>query len=244
VLTGAAKSYRNSWIEGDRFVYTLGMSPTGTRVIAYLRVSTSEQAESGAGMDAQRAAITAEVERRGWILMATLEDAGVSGKSRKGRKGLAAALAMLEAGAADALIVSKVDRVARSLLDFCTLTEEAKQGGWSIIALDAAFDQTTPQGRAMTQMLGVFAELEREMISQRTKDGLAAKRVQGVQLGRRVETPERVDARIQRQRAEGMSFGRIANGLNEDAIPTVHGGVQWYAATVRAVLQRQMAAAQ
>ena len=214
------------------------MSPSGTKVVGYVRVSTQEQADSGAGLAAQRTAIEAEVKRRGWVLVAILEDAGVSGKSTKNRKALDAALSMLEAHVADGLVVAKVDRLARSLIDFCQLTEQAKAGGWSLIALDAAFDQTTPQGRAMTQMLGVFAELEREMISQRTKDGLAAKRADGVVLGRPRILPERVVSRIQRQRAAGASLGAIAVNLNDDAIPTAHGGAQWHASTVRAVLNR------
>jgi DNA invertase Pin-like site-specific DNA recombinase len=183
-------------------------------------------------------AIEAEAERRGWTLITILEDAGVSAKSTKGRKGLEAAITLIEAGGADALVASKVDRVARSLLDFCSIVDRAKRNRWSLICLDAGFDQTTPQGRAMVQMLGVFAELERELISQRTRDGLAAKKAAGGRLGRPVNTPERVVERIRRQRASGASLGAIAAGLNDDAIPTAQSGAQWHASTVRAVLAR------
>lgn len=214
------------------------MSPAGTRVVAYVRVSTQEQADSGAGLAAQRAAIEAEVKRRGWKLIAILEDAGVSGKSTNGRKALQGALSMLEAGAAEALVVTKVDRLARSLIDFCGLMEQAKRGGWALIALDAAFDMTTPQGRAMTQMLGVFAELERGLISQRTKDGLAAKRAMGVVIGRPRTMPDRVVDRIRREHKSGRSLAAIARSLNEDAIPTAQGGAAWHPSTVKAVIAR------
>ncbi|HWE55799.1 MAG TPA: recombinase family protein [Acidimicrobiales bacterium] len=214
------------------------MNARGSRVVGYVRVSTVEQAESGAGLAAQRAAIEAEAERRGWVLVAVLQDAGVSGKSTKGRSGLEAALALIEAGGADALVAAKVDRLARSLIDFCGLMERAKAGGWSLVALDAGFDMATPQGRAMVQMLGVFAELERAMISQRTRDGLAAKKAAGVQLGRRSNVSERVMARVHRERAAGRSLAAIASGLNRDAIPTSQGGRCWHPSTVAHLLGR------
>ena len=92
------------------------------RVAAYVRVSTSEQADSGAGLLAQRAAIDAEGERRGWDIR-LFEDAGASGKSLSGRPGLLAALEVVEQGEASALVVAKLDRLSRSLLDFASLME-------------------------------------------------------------------------------------------------------------------------
>lgn len=86
------------------------------RVIGYVRVSTEEQGVSGAGLQAQRAAIIAECERRGWTLVEIAEDVG-SGKSLK-RPGIRMALDMLAAGDASALVVAKLDRLSRSMLDF------------------------------------------------------------------------------------------------------------------------------
>src|SRR3954469_5676226 len=93
-----------------------------TRYLAYLRVSTSEQADSRAGIDAQRAAILAEATRRGWseASLEWIEDAGYSGKDTK-RPGLRMALEALERGKATALVVAKMDRLSRSLLDFMTI---------------------------------------------------------------------------------------------------------------------------
>ena len=87
------------------------------RVIGYVRVSTEEQGMSGAGLQAQRAAIIAECERRGWTLVEIAEDVGRSGKDLK-RPGIRAALDMLAAGDASALVVAKLDRLSRSMLDF------------------------------------------------------------------------------------------------------------------------------
>ena len=217
----------------------MGVSPKrGTRVVGYLRVSTAEQADSGAGLAAQRSAIEQAAAAKGWDLVTVLEDRGLSGKSTNGRKALEAAIAMIEAGAADALVVSKLDRLSRSLLDFAGLMRRAQDAGWAIVVLDSDFDMTSPSGRLMANMLASFAEFEREMISQRTKDGLAAKRAAGVVVGRPRTLPERVVARIERDRAAGASLGAIAKALNADAIPTAQGGVRWYASTVRAVLNR------
>src|SRR4051812_22324091 len=99
-----------------RFVYDSPMQAVG-----YVRVSTSEQADSGLGLQAQRSAIKAEAKRRGWALVGIEEDAGASGKSMAGRAGLEAALALVESGQAEALVVAKLDRLSRSLLDFAAL---------------------------------------------------------------------------------------------------------------------------
>jgi DNA invertase Pin-like site-specific DNA recombinase len=232
--------YTNPFTPTDRLVYDIGVSPKrGTKVVGYIRVSTAEQADSGAGLAAQRAAITAAAESKGWELVTILEDAGVSAKSTKGRTALAASLAMIEAGAADALVVSKLDRLSRSLLDFAQLMHRAQDAGWAIVVLDSDFDMTTPSGRLMANMLASFAEFERSMISQRTKDGLAAKKAAGVRVGRPRGVPERVRARIERERASGRSLRAIADGLNADAIPTGQGGSQWHASTVSKLLAVQ-----
>src|SRR5215213_2892989 len=92
-------------------------STVATTYIGYLRVSTDEQADSGAGLDAQRAAILSEAERRGWSEVRFIEDAGFSGKDTR-RPGLRLALEVLARGEARGLVVGKMDRLSRSLLDF------------------------------------------------------------------------------------------------------------------------------
>ncbi|MHB1802599.1 MAG: recombinase family protein, partial [Actinomycetes bacterium] len=98
-------------------------------MIGYLRVSTGDQADSGLGLEAQRAAITAEVTRRGWTLVDVFEDAGMSGKSLGKRPGMQAALSALDAGQAAALIVAKLDRATRSTVDAALLLERAGRRG-------------------------------------------------------------------------------------------------------------------
>lgn len=212
------------------------MSPEGTKVVGYVRVSTQEQADSGAGLAAQRAAIETEATRRGWQLVTILEDRGLSAKSTKGRVAYEAAIAMIEAGAADALVVAKLDRLSRSMQDFVNLMEQAKKNHWAIVVLDCDFDMTTPAGELMVTMLAAFAQFERRIISQRTKDGLAQKKLEGIRSGRRSGLSDRVVSRISRERDAGRSYGTIAADLNADAIPTSQGGKAWHASTVRQIL--------
>ena len=87
------------------------------RVPDHVRVSTSEQGSSGAGLEAQRRAILAECQRRGWHLVETIEDAGYSARDLR-RPGIQEALRALEDGKASALVVAKPDRLSRSMLDF------------------------------------------------------------------------------------------------------------------------------
>src|SRR5262245_11855580 len=119
------------------------MSEQAYAVVGYIRVSTSEQADSGAGLEAQRQAIEAEASRRGWKLVHVFEDAGASGKSLDGRRGLQRALEAIEAGTAGGLVVARLDRLSRSLLDFAALMERARKRGWNLIALDLGVDTST-----------------------------------------------------------------------------------------------------
>jgi DNA invertase Pin-like site-specific DNA recombinase len=207
------------------------------RVIGYVRVSTEEQAMSGAGLEAQRQAIAAECERRGWKLIDVIEDAGWSAKDLR-RPGIKAALQVLGAGDAKALVVAKLDRLSRSLLDFAGLMAKAQRQGWGVIALDVQVDTSTASGEAMANMLATFAQFERRLIGQRTKEALAVKKASGVRLGRPPTVPRAVVRRIQQLRARGHSFRAIADELNESGVPTAQGGARWYAATVRHVLLR------
>jgi DNA invertase Pin-like site-specific DNA recombinase len=215
------------------------MSPQEGRqlkAVGYVRVSTDDQADSGAGLEAQRRAIRDEASRRRWQLVGVVEDAA-SGKSLAGRPGLQEALRAVEDGRADTLVVAKLDRLSRSLLDFSALMERSRNGGWAFVALDLGVDTTTPAGEMMANVLAVFAHFERRLIGQRTKDALAVKRSEGVRLGRPRRLPQSVRQRIRYLRGQGRSLASIANELNAERVPTAQGGRAWYPSTVRAVLK-------
>jgi len=214
------------------------------RVIGYCRVSTAEQGVSGLGLEAQRTAIEAECKRRGWDLVAVHTDR-TSGKSLNGRHELAAALAALAAGQADALVAAKVDRLSRSIHDFSGLLQDSAKQGWAIVVLDLDLDTSTPMGEAMANMAGVFAQLERRMIGKRTKDAMAVVKARGTTksgkpVGRpRAITPE-VEKRIVRRRRAGKSFQLIAAELERAGIPTPTGRGAWSWATVSRVVRRNL----
>ena len=187
-------------------------------------------------MEAQRSAIEAECLRRGWELAEVYEDAGASGKSLTGRPALRQALDAVRGHEAGALVVAKLDRLSRSLLDFAALMEDARKGEWSLVILDLGVDTTTPSGEMIANVMATFAQFERRLIGQRTKDALAVKKQQGVKLGRPRMVGKDVRLRIVEERDEGKTLRAIAEGLNDDGVPTAHGGAKWHASTVRAVL--------
>ena len=203
--------------------------------IAYRRVSGDEQARSGLGMDAQRTAIEEAAAARGWTIADGhwISDEGVSGKTLE-RPGIKRALELLEDGGPDLLVVAKLDRLSRSAIDFLTVIDRAQREGWALAVLDLELDTTTPMGRFTATVMAGVAELERAMISQRTKDALAAAKARGVQLGRPSAIPDEVRDRIARERERGLSYAKIAEALNAEDIPRGHGGAQWYASSVRA----------
>ncbi len=190
---------------------------------------------SGAGLEAQRDSILRECQRRGWELVDVIEDQGYSAKDLK-RPGVQIALDALRSGRADALVVSKLDRLSRSMLDFSGIMALASKQSWSLVALDCAVDTTTPAGEAMANVMATFAQFERRLISQRTKEALAVKKAQGVRLGRPPALSPATVSRIVKARAKKQTLQAIADKLNKDSVPTAHGGKCWYPSTVWAVL--------
>jgi DNA invertase Pin-like site-specific DNA recombinase len=129
------------------------------------------------------------------------------------------------------LIASKLDRVARSSLDFANLMGRAKSRGWRIVVLDADVDTTTASGELMATT-AAFAQYERQLIATRTSEAMKAR---GVRLGRPVDLPDDVRRRIAVAHASGKSPRAIAADLAADAVSTAR-GARWFASTVAAVL--------
>lgn len=204
------------------------------RAVAYARVSTAEQGDSGAGLDAQRTAIDAWATYRGATVIRVEQDVA-SGKSTKKRDGLARAIAACESGEADALVVAKLDRLSRSVADFATIVERSRQRGWAVVVLDLDIDLTTATGEMVAGVLAVLSQWERRIIGERTRAALAAKRAQGVRLGRPRSLPDDVRRRIVRARRRGDTFAQIAERLNREGVPTAQGS-QWYPASVHKVV--------
>jgi DNA invertase Pin-like site-specific DNA recombinase len=204
-------------------------------VIAYLRVSTEEQAVSGLGLADQRLVIEREAERRGWGEVEFLTDEGYSAKSLA-RPGIDEALTRLAKRQAGTLVVSKLDRLSRSLLDFAGLMDRSKREGWQLVVLDLAIDTTTASGALMANVMASFAEYERRLISDRTSSALQAKKAQGHRLGRPRVTSDDVLAMVVEARAKGRTLVAIATELNDKRVPSAQGGKQWYPSTVSGLL--------
>lgn len=217
-------------------------APPGT-VVTYLRVSTSEQALSGLGLDAQRVTVAAYAERKGLTIVDEYCDEGISAKSLKGRPAALAALEVVRGGQAAGLLVAKMDRLSRSVVDGAGLMERAAREGWALHFADLDIDTSTPAGEMAANIIISGSQYERRLISQRTRDALAAKRARGERLGAVPGLPLEVTRRIIAERANGLTFQAIADGLMADGVPTARGNTCWYPATIKAVFSSDNAAA-
>src|SRR5882672_5212179 len=206
-------------------------------VVGYLRVSTAGQVASGAGMDAQRAAIVDYARSKGITVTRWSVEGACSGSVPPAeRPALSEALAVLAECPSGVLIAARPDRLARKARDLLALRDLAEKQGWALAAADGSIDMTTPHGRALATVLGAFGELERDLISARTREALAARKAAGMRLGRPSQLPQGVRERIAREHAGGSGLTQIAQRLNDDMVPTVRGGARWYPSTVKAAL--------
>ena len=199
--------------------------------LGYIRVSTAEQAAEGASMEAQRGAITAKAAAKGWDLEIISEPA-LSAKDLDNRPGLTAALARLDGGEADYLVATALDRISRSVQDVADLMARTARNGWALASLREEIDTSTATGRLFVHMIAAISEFERSIIGERTKAGMAQKKLEGAVFGKPSKLDPAVRARITAQYAAGVSCTQIARELAAEGVPTAHGG-QWRAGTVR-----------
>jgi DNA invertase Pin-like site-specific DNA recombinase len=184
---------------------TSRQTTTPKRAALYLRVSSGEQTTEN-----QRRELEAVAKHSGWDIVAVYEDAGISGAKRRDQR---PAYDQLLNDAArrqfDVAMAWSVDRLGRSLTDLVGFMDELNALGIDLYLHQQGIDTTTPSGRAMFQMCGVFAEFERAMISERVTAGLNRARAQGKRLGRR-PIPAGKIAKVMDARAEGLSIRKIA----------------------------------
>lgn len=207
---------------------------SGLRMIGYTRVSSDEQARSGLGLRAQRSVIRAACERNEWTLVEIKSDDGESGKSLA-RPALHAALEAIVDGAADGLVVSKLDRATRSVQDFAALLDWFTEAEATFVACDLQIDTSTPGGRLVANIFVSVAEWEAGVIGDRTREGMAALRAQGRAVSRpaAADRPDLAE-RIAAMRKQGMAYQAIADTLNAEGVPTLRGGAEWRVSSVQA----------
>jgi DNA invertase Pin-like site-specific DNA recombinase len=203
--------------------------PKRTRTIAYLRVSTDKQADRGVSLEAQRAKVTAYAQLYELELVDVIEDAGASATTLD-RAGLQRALAMLARGAADALLVVKLDRLTRSVRDLGHLVERHfAPGKAALLSVGEQIDTRSAGGRLVLNVLASVSQWEREAIGERTAAAIQHKSTKGEYIGGYVPygfrlatdgtqlesepSEQAVIAAARRLRATGASFAAVAARL-------------------------------
>ncbi len=175
------------------------------RVALYLRVSTSDQT-----VENQRRELAEVAERRGWRVIETFADEGISGaKGRDQRPGFDAMCKAITRRQVDLIATWSVDRLGRSLQDLVGFLSEVHGAGVDLYMHQQGIDTTTPAGKAMFQMMGVFAEFERAMIQERVKAGLARAAAEGKFPGKPRVSADREQA-IRDLLAQGVGIIKTA----------------------------------
>ena len=179
------------------------------RAALYARVSTDDQTTAN-----QLRELRAAAKRLKWVVVAEFVDNGISGaKGRKDRPQLDAMLKGVAREDFDVVASWSVDRLGRSLLDLIGMLQEMHSVGVDLYLHQQGINTTTPAGKAMFQMMGVFAEFERSMIKDRVKSGLDRAREHGTKSGKAIGRPaasQALEVRIRELRAENHGILKIA----------------------------------
>ncbi len=191
-----------------RNVAKSGTQKTQPRVALYARVSTDSQTVAN-----QLEALREAGQRLGWQVVHEFSDRGISGaKGRDKRPAFDQLLKEVTRGKVDLIASWSVDRLGRSLTDLLGFLGELHAKGCDLYLHQQGLDTSTPGGRAMFQMMGVFAEFEREMIRERVTAGMRRAKAAGVAIGR-PKVADDVAQTIRQLRAEGLGMVKIAKQL-------------------------------
>lgn len=224
------------------------------KVIAYTRVSTTEQALHGVSLDAQEAKVRAYCTLAGLELVGIIREEGVSAsKPLATRPGGAELLTALANGEATHVVALKLDRLFRDAVDAMAKTKEWDTAGVALHLVDMggqAINTASAMGRFFLTMMAGFAELERNLISERTSAALRHKQAEGFHIGAPALGFEVVEGRLQANqdelpavkrvrelRAEGLTLQAIADQMTAEGIPTKRGGA-WHPQTVSRIIKR------
>jgi DNA invertase Pin-like site-specific DNA recombinase len=177
------------------------------KVIIYTRVSTKEQS-----VESQKEKLKELAKNHDYEIVVIFEDVG-SGKNLS-RDGYNSLLREIHLRSFDILLIWKLDRLSRSLKDLVEMGELLNSKGIDLVSYDGSVDTTTPQGRLMFQMMGVFAEFQRGLIVENVKSGLDRAKARGVQLGRpkKEYTPKLMKKALE-LKSQGVGWKRLAKEL-------------------------------
>lgn len=222
-----------------------------TDVVGYIRVSSENQVREGHGLDVQKEGIEKYCITNNLNLLYVFEDVQ-SGESAEKRKGLQAALKMLESDNVMALVVHKQDRFTRSVYDAEVIRKQLKERGKTLLTVTDPTDWSTDNGEMLYQFMSVFAEYERKLIRRRCVAGYLRKLESGGYAaghppygydackGELVvnEFEQKTLNRIVALRADGWWYTTIANRLNSEGVRTKR-GLLWTGESVKALLRRR-----
>lgn len=219
------------------------------RTVGYTRVSSQDQADNGISLDNQRAKIQAYCDLKDLDLIEIIEDAGVSAKNLK-RPGVKKVLEMAHKKKVKAVVVYKLDRMFRSTLDALETTKQFDKKGVAFHSITESIDTRSAMGKFFFTLLSSVAELERNVVGERTKAALQYKKSLGEKTGGNVpygkdvtdtghlvtnQTEQKVITTVLRFRKRGMNYSKIARKLNKGGYPTKT-GKQWHAQQVKNVV--------
>ncbi len=218
--------------------------------IGYVRVSSFQQKQSGVSLEDQEQRLLADAAARGIVLDEIVHDDGRSGASLRRRPGMQRILGMIERGEVASLSVVKFDRAFRSVSDMASSVETMLKHGCEFVSLTERIDTSTAVGKMMLNMLGAFAQFERDLGSERTADALGQKRSQGRVYSKVTPYGYRaVDDKLEIDKATHPILQRvlalanvgdgptaIARTLNAENVPSP-GGSRWYASSVASVVR-------
>ena len=217
--------------------------------VIYTRVSTLKQVENGVSLDAQLDVLKKYCELNGFDKVIEIEDAGISGKNIR-RPGFAEMLELINKKKVDAVIVYSLSRFARNTVDVIQSIELINKNGISFHSYTEKIDTSTAAGKFFLTLLSALAQMERDVISERTKAALAYKKSIGECIGqipfgydlvngRLVvnESELTVLNRIKNQRKKGFSYNRIVTELEKMKAKNKHGKVSWHKSQVIRLLK-------
>jgi DNA invertase Pin-like site-specific DNA recombinase len=185
------------------------------RAALYVRVSTDRQTVAN-----QIAQLTKIAKGRGWQIVQTFTDAGISGgKGRKDRPGLDEMLRQAQRHRFDVVMAWAVDRIGRSLIDLLGTIQHLEACGVDLYLDQQAIDTTTPAGKLMFQVTGAFAEFERSLMRQRIRAGLERAVANGKTLGRPLNDPLALD-KARKRLSSGLGINKVARqvGLSNSTV--------------------------
>jgi DNA invertase Pin-like site-specific DNA recombinase len=184
------------------------MAKAISRAAIYARVSTDSQT-----VENQIRELMQIAERRGWEVVETYTDAGISGaKGRAQRPGLDRLLKDASRRKFDVVMSWAIDRVGRSLIDLLGTIQHLEAVGVDLYLDQQSIDTTTPMGKLVFQITGAFAEFERSMIQQRIRAGLKRAVAQGTKLGR-PKVDLALERKAQKQLEKGVGILKVAKAL-------------------------------